>query len=213
MADDRIDIVFGAEIGALVAGVQQVQNQLASLADPVKALNIIGQSFDTMLRGVLLGTQTWQEAMQRVFQNLALSFIEAVAKMMLEWAAFTLAGAPFASPFAEGAGGLGGAIGGIAHGLGAIVGFAGGAWSVPADMLAVVHAGEMVIPSDLSASIRGGQAALGSGGGASPTFVANIQALDARSVQQLFANPSALDPLVNLITRRLAARPSLQGAY
>ena len=206
MADsNRIDVVFGAEITELVAGVQQVRGQLASLGDPVQALNLIGTSFDTMLKGVLLGTQTWQEAMQRVFANLAVSFIEAVAQMILEWAAFTLIGGPF--------GGGGGAFGGIGGGLGTILGFAGGTWSVPADMLAVVHAGEMVIPADLSAAIRDGQAALGGSGAAAPTFVANIQALDARSVQQLFANPSALDPLVSLITRRLAARPSLQGAY
>jgi len=208
MADNRVDIVFGAQVDELVAGVRQVSEQLSSLAAPVQALGLIGQSVDTMLKGVLLGTQTWQEAMQRVFQNLALSFIEAVAQMMLQWAAFQLIGAPFSNPFAQGAGGIGGAIGSI----GSLLGFAGGTWSVPADMLAVVHAGEMIIPADLSASIRGGQAAVG-GGGAAPTFVANIQALDARSVQQLFANPSALDPLVNLITRRLAARPSLQGAY
>jgi hypothetical protein len=209
MADNRIDIVFGAQVGELVAGVRQVSDQLGALTAPVQALNIIGQSFDTMLKGVLLGTQTWQEAMQRVFQNLALSFIEAVAQMILQWGAFALLGAPIANPFASGAGGIGGLIGGI----GSILGFAGGTWSVPADMLAVVHAGEMIIPADLSASIRGGQASVGGAGGAAPTFVANIQALDARSVQQLFANPSALDPLVSLITRRLAARPSLQGAY
>ncbi|HZT52101.1 MAG TPA: hypothetical protein VFA22_09210, partial [Stellaceae bacterium] len=161
--------------------------------------------------GVLTGTQSWQQAMDRVFRNLALSFIEAVTQMMLQWAAFAALGAAFETPFAGG--GLGGVIGGLVGGLGGLVGFAGGTWSVPADMLAVVHAGEMVIPADLSAAIRGGQAALGAGGGAAPTFVANIQALDARSVQQLFANPSALDPLVSLVTRRLAARPSLQGAY
>ena len=106
MADDRIEVVFGAEFGDLVAGVQQVTDAINSLTAPVAtlgtnflstcaemsaaapasatamamdwqaALSVIDRSLDTMLKGVAQGTQTWQSAMAQLFSNLALGFIE-----------------------------------------------------------------------------------------------------------------------------------------
>lgn len=241
MADDRIEIVFGADVAALVAGVAQARDQVTALVGPVKelgtsfdatftqatqagsqhadqirrdwtaALNTIDRSLDTMLKGVLMGTQTWQQAVSRLFDNLALSFIESVAKMMVQWAAFTamtavFGSSPVANPFAAGAGGLGEIIGGAAG----LLGFAGGSWSVPEDMVAVIHQGEMILPADVAAGVRAGT----SSAPASPSgFALNVtvQAMDAAGVAQ-WANANART-LAATIARYMAANPSTQGSY
>jgi hypothetical protein len=60
-----------------VAQQQQPYKQLA---------NTITSATDQMLAGVLQGTQTWQQAMTRLFDNLALTFIEkTVNKMITGW--------------------------------------------------------------------------------------------------------------------------------
>ena len=68
--------------------------------------NTVDKSMDTMLAGVLQGTQTWQQAMTKLFDNLALAFIEDVSKMALRWAAFEASSAAFgsASPLTQGIG-------------------------------------------------------------------------------------------------------------
>ncbi|HUZ75814.1 MAG TPA: hypothetical protein VMU87_22735 [Stellaceae bacterium] len=241
MADDRIEIVFGADIAELVAGVSQARNQVDALVGPVKdlgtrfdvafaqaaqagtqhagqmqrdwteALATIDRSLDTMLKGVLMGTQTWQQAVSHLFDNLALAFIEAVAKMMVQWAAFTaltaaFGSSPIASPFAAGAGGLGG----IVAGVGGLLGFAGGAWSVPEDMVAVIHQGEMILPADVAAGVRAGTT---SAAAAPSGFALNVtvQAMDAAGVAQ-WANANART-LAATIARYMSANPSMQGSY
>jgi hypothetical protein len=239
MAEDRIEIIFGADVGALVAGVAQARDQVNSLIVPVQglgtsfdlsfaeaarastqhadevqrdwsaALGVIDHSLDTMLKGVLLGTQTWQQATARLFDNLALSFIEAIAKMMVQWVAFealtaTFGRSPVANPLAAGAGGLGGLIGGL-------LGFADGAWSVPQDMVAVIHQGEMILPADLAAGVRAGTGPAAAA--PAPGFALNVtvQAMDAAGVAQ-WANANART-LAATIARYMAANPSMQGSY
>lgn len=58
-------------------------------------------------------------------------------------------------------------------------GFAAGAWSLPHDMTAQVHKGEMIIPADIANRLRGGQGFGGSSGGAATggggdVFIFNI---------------------------------------
>lgn len=62
--------------------------------------NTIDKDLDTMLQGVLQGTQTWQQAMAKLFDNLALSFIEDIAKMTVRWIAFEALGVG-SNPFAK----------------------------------------------------------------------------------------------------------------
>ena len=156
MADDRVEIVFGAEFSELVAAVGQIRDQLATLTTSAKAtgddfalagtrmaegaqsgsdswqqaLGFIGTNLDTVLKGVLQGTQTWQQAMARIFADLAASFIENVAMMMLQWAAFEAMGM---GGGAAGGGLLAGLFGGGAAGGGeaAGIGDAGAARHVP----------------------------------------------------------------------------------
>jgi len=251
MADDRIDVVFGAEFGDLVTGVQKVKDQIGTLIESVQnlggrfqdgfaaiaasneaaaqkttkdwqaGLNVIDRSLDTMLKGVLEGTQTWQQAMGRLFDNLALAFIEAVVKMMVQWAAYlalTAAGSGgVANPFTGG--GLGGLVGGIASGIGGLIGFDSGAWSVPADMVAIVHAGEMVLPADVAAAARaGGPVASFASGAVAPSaaganFALNVsvQAIDAAGVAS-WANSNA-KTLAATIAKYMGNNPSSRGDY
>ena len=133
MADDRVVIVFGAEFGDLTAAVQQVKDLVLSLGPSVKAVGddfvqttaqfgkgpesavsawqqaarSLQSTFDGMLNGVLLGTQTWQQALARLFSNVAVSFADMVVNMAIQWAATGL-GAAVSS------GGIFGALAGIA---------------------------------------------------------------------------------------------------
>jgi hypothetical protein len=253
MADDRVEVVFGAEFSELVAAVQQVKDQLSGLTTSVKGtsddfalagttigdaarsgldswqgtLNFIGTSLDTVLKGVLLGTQTWREAMAKIFADLAVSFAEQLAMMLVDWAAFQLAigGASAAAGGGGLLGGIAGLFGGAAAGgggagalgdAGALAMFQAGTWSVPRDMIALVHAGEMILPAEVAAQARSGASAppFPTAGGmpsAGANFALNVsvQAMDAQGVAQ-WANANA-KTLATTITRYMGNNPSARG--
>jgi hypothetical protein len=244
MADDRVEIVFGAEFGELVAAVEQIRGLLAGLATQAagvgadfaasgglmgkgakdgteawsEAARFIGTNLDTVLKGVLLGTQTWQQAMARIFADLAVSFAETVANMIVNWSMFEVLG---------GGSAIGGLVGGLfsggdaagAIGIGALAMFQEGAWSIPRDMVAMVHAGEMILPADVAAAARAGGAVpsfpAGSGaaapaaGAAGVTLNVSVQAMDAAGVAQ-WANANART-LAATVARYMANNPSAHG--
>ncbi len=73
--------------------------------------------------------------------------------------------------------------------------FAIGAWSLPADMVAQVHAGEMIVPAGPAALMRaaaGGGAGQGSGGGSGGDTHAHfhVTAMDSRDVRRFFSDNS-----------------------
>ena len=255
MADDRVDVVFGAEFSDLVTAVQQVRDLLSGLATSVKSasddfslagqsiqdtstsldswsgtLGLVGTSLDTVLKGVLTGTQTWQQSMAKIFSNLAVSFAESIANMLLSWAEFQagIAVDSAASGGLSGAGGFLGMLGGLFGGAGAAAGggdaamdlgalamFQAGTWSVPRDMIALVHAGEMILPADVAATARGGTGAApfpgatGAAPGAGFTLNVAVQAMDAQGVAQ-WANANA-KTLATTITRYIGNNPSARG--
>lgn len=51
----------------------------------------ITRGFDTMVTGVLQGTQTWQQAMQHAASNMLISYIEMDAKRLVNWVSTELA--------------------------------------------------------------------------------------------------------------------------
>lgn len=114
---------MAANAEQIAAAQQEAANKSAeawkaNLIDPVQ------RAMDGMLQGILQGTQTWEQAMGRAFGNMALSFIEDVAKMLVQWAAFEAATSSGAGGLAKAignpfsGGGLGGAIGGLFGGGG-----------------------------------------------------------------------------------------------
>jgi len=95
-------------------------------------------------------------------------------------------------------------------------GFASGAWSLPSDMIAQVHAGEMIVPAGPAAALRGALSGNGgaSDGGApasvSATTHVNISAVDAAGVQRLFnANDGAMLKTLERAVRRGAHLSSM----
>jgi hypothetical protein len=61
--------------------------------------------------------------------------------------------------------------------------FAVGAWSLPSDMIAQVHKGEMIVPAYAAEAMRAG-----AGGGGGGDVHLHVNATDAASVQRLFQN-------------------------
>jgi hypothetical protein len=261
MADDRVDIIFGIEFDQLVAGVGQVRDQLQSLSAPVvaigeqftlagsamedapkqasggwtTAMNGIERDVDGALRGVLSGTETWQQAMGRLFVDLEVSFANMVMRMMVSWAASGLGlgggggsgGGLSGGIFGSIGGALGGSLfGGAASGgaedagadiVGSLAMFQAGAWSIPRDMIAMVHAGEMILPADMAAMARSGASVPpfanaqsgGAAAGAGFTLNVSVQAMDAAGVAQ-WANANART-LAGTITKYMATNPSTRG--
>jgi hypothetical protein len=263
MADDRVDIVFGAEFDQLVSGVGEVRDQLQSLSAPVAsigeqftlagsameeapkqasggwqtAMNGIERDVDGALKGVLSGTETWKEAMSRLFVDLEVTFANMVMKMMVSWAEAGL-GIGGGGGGASSAGGMGAGIFGMLGGLfgggasaggedagadivGSLAMFQAGAWAIPRDMIAMVHAGEMILPAETAALARAGAAvppfagaapvgaAGGAAGGAGFTLNVSVQAMDAAGVAQ-WANANART-LAGTITKYIASNPSKGG--
>lgn len=128
------------------------------------AMGSITSEINGQLRGLLSGSESWKTAMVSIFEDLALKAIEALEKIAIEEVAVKLVGA----------------------GLGlSIPGFAVGAWSLPSDTLAMVHKGEMIVPSGPAASLRDALSG-GGGGGASvaihPTTNVHIVSMDSQTV-------------------------------
>lgn len=191
------------KLQAEAAGAQQkdLQNSL----EPFKQLlNQMGGSFDQMIQGIMQGTQTWQQALARLFDNMAVSFIEAVAKMIAEWLLFEAVTSVFGGATASALGLAGGPIA-------KLVGFDVGSWNVPSTMPAIVHQGEMIIPAQQAAAIRAGTA--GIGGGSSVGITMNVSAIDAKSFINLINNPSILSTMAKNLGAYMANNPSVRGAY
>jgi hypothetical protein len=114
----------------------------------------------------------------------AISFVARAIKTII-----SLAGETFAGVFAFLSSFLGPAAAGPAAaaeaavlGATSLVSLASGAWELPRDTFAQLHAGEMVVPAGPAAALRA-SAATGGGGGA---INISISAVDAQSVARLF---------------------------
>lgn len=202
--------------------------------------NGIKSASDTMVNGILQGTQTWQQATGRLLDNLGIKFADMAVKDVLDWtekqamklgisetihnelialglesaaqqkaqdvavntakinadAALTFAGvtanlAPTMGPAATGPAAT------TAASVMAVIPQASldvGTANVPSDMLANIHAGEMVIPKSFSDSIRSGDIAFGSSGGGGDNYSININvsAIDTQSGANFLKQNSAL---------------------
>lgn len=99
---------------------------------------------------------------------------------------------------------------------GSIAAFDVGAWSIPQDMLGVLHAGETVLPQSFASGLRN---AVGGGGdtptaaAASITLAPQISALDGKSVVALLNNPAIMRQFARNLGAYLTANPSARGNY
>lgn len=257
MADDRVTVVFGAEFSDLVSATQQVREQLASVSAVAQesgqqvgtagegferatsgfaaagsSFKLVETSFTTSLSRVLLGAETWQQAMAHTVAAVAQSFTQQITRMILtllelavSLGSNALGGGSLLGGILGG-GGQGGILGSLfgggaesggaaTPGLLSFVGFQAGAWSVPRDMIALVHQGEMILPAGVADMARGGgsgPAFPGAAGaqpaGGSMTLNVSVQALDGASVAQ-WANANA-KALAATIARYMGNNPSTQ---
>jgi hypothetical protein len=191
----------------------------------------VNGAFNQMVAGILSGTQTWQQTMGRLFDNLLIKFIDdVIIKMVEKWAVMeaqklgitqaadqlmvalgiqsategaaaqsaansaanvakvTADGAVvFAGVFANLAPFMGPAAAGPAAASEAAVmaqipqaSLAVGAWDLDSDMVAQLHAGEMVVPQTFAQGIRDGNG-LGGGSGDQYSININVNAIDTQS--------------------------------
>lgn len=136
---------------------------------------------------------------------LALDAIKSIGTSIAQiFAELTAWLAPIFGPAAPAAA-LGIATGVGATAIGMVESFDKGSWSVPYDMLAMVHAGERITP----AGVQGGGWQDNKGGGGATNVI--IHALDARSVAA-WAHENA-GALAAAVTRHHQNNPSTRGRY
>lgn len=105
---DAIDKLGAAHTLALGKNSKEQAKVFSEAWQP--AITQISGMFDQMLIGILRGTQTWQQAMNKLLIDVAVTWVSQVAKMMIAWVAFQAGIGK--NPF--GAGGM--SLGGIALG-------------------------------------------------------------------------------------------------
>lgn len=85
---DQIQLLYAKHQGEMsklnLQSVQAQQAQYKQLTDTIT------HATDSMLSGVLQGTQTWQQAVGKLFSNLAITFVESLANMGIKWAVMEL---------------------------------------------------------------------------------------------------------------------------
>ena len=77
-----------AQYGGALKQMDALDKQHAAQSEAVwkNASQIITNSFDQMLTGMLRGTQTFQQAFARLAENLVVAMLESIAKMTVNWA-------------------------------------------------------------------------------------------------------------------------------
>lgn len=223
------------------------QRQLAqltreSLDEQTRAYALFGDAvtgaFNSQLRGLLSGTETWRDAFRKTLSQLLIDFIEWSERTVVHWlageatktaatasgvasrttleqagaaaslasqsaaiirsivgsAAETFAGvfgflAPIMGPFAAGPAAAAQAT--VASAVGAVASADIGMWSVPSDMLTLVHHNELIMPAAQASAFRDllstpTQGGVGGAGNVSitPTTHFHVNALDGGSVAQ-----------------------------
>ena len=85
-----------------------------------------------------------------------------------------------------------------------------GTWSVPADMPAMVHRNEMIIPATFAQSVRSGEAVIGSGGGSGGNIYITVQGsvIDTQGLLSIVDDAQA-----DMASRMGAKRYSFKSAY
>ena len=209
---DQIASSASTQIGQLIQGQetlrQAVANVLLSIVESfiqarLKAVadwaaGVVAETAATQAgeaaktSAVVAGTAARTSATETGAIASAATTIASIARSIVASAAETFAGifgflAPVLGPAAVGPAGAGQAT--VLAAGAALPSFDSGAWSLPSDMIAMVHRGEMIVPAGLAGQIRDGS---GGAGGAGGTVTVqhhahfNVTAMDARSVGRFF---------------------------
>ena len=169
------------------ARIRSVADWAAGIATQTAA-TVAGET--TKTSAVVAGTAARSGAATSGAAADAATTVLAIGKSIVASAAETFAGifgflSPLLGPAAAGPAAAGQAT--VLAAGAALPSFAGGAWSLPADMIAQVHQGEMIVPAAAAARIR--DAAGARGGGDLHVHHAthfNVSAMDSRDVKRFF---------------------------
>ena len=227
-----------ADLARIAHQETEDQNKAALAAQKVwmTAAGQIESAWNSQLRSVLSGTETFGQAMRKVLQDVVIQGIEWFEKLAINFvlqetvmnsAATTGAALRLAANEAGSAGGIAGLLssafravtayagetfGGVAAFLSPVMGPAAlgpaaaasaavisagsvasadiGMWSVPHDMLSLVHHNELIMPAAQASAFRdmlsGGGGGQGGGVSIAPTTHFHKQALDRAGVAQFF---------------------------
>jgi hypothetical protein len=192
---------FRQAVGNVLLSIIQsfIQARVRAVAD--WAAGVLAQTAATTAgetaktAAVTTGAAARQAAETSATAASATAGVAAMAKSILGSAAETFAGifgflSPVMGPAAVGPATAGQAT--VAAMAAAVPSFAVGAWSLPADMVAQVHAGEMIVPAGPAAMMRaaaGGAAGGRAGGGDLHTHF-HVTAMDGRDVRRFFSDNS-----------------------
>ena len=205
---DQIAASASTQIGQLIQGQetlrQAVANVLLSIVESfiqarLKAVadwaaGVVAETAAThageaaKTSAVVAGTAARTSATETGAIASAATTIASIARSIVASAAETFAGifgflAPILGPAAAGPAAAGQAT--VLAAGAALPSFDSGAWNLPADMVAMVHRGEMIVPAGVAGQIRDGAAR---GGSVTVQHHAhfNVTAMDARSVGRFF---------------------------
>lgn len=177
----------------IMAEVEKETQAWKSLADQLAG------AFNSQLKGLLSGTETWAQAMQKIFADMILFMIEQVVKLIAEYVILNAVAAAF-----PGLGVAAPTIGGLISGM--FSSHQVGSSYVPQTGLALVHQGEAIIPAGANPfqgssvpAAAGGATTNNYGGG----FNLSVSALDSRSFANfLLNNRRAMEQFFNVFTRQ-----------
>ena len=205
---DQIAASASTQIGQLIQGQetlrQAVANVLLSIVESfiqarLKAVadwaaGVVAETAAThageaaKTSAVVAGTAARTSATETGAIASAATTIASIARSIVASAAETFAGifgflAPILGPAAAGPAAAGQAT--VLAAGAALPSFDSGAWNLPADMVAMVHRGEMIVPAGVAGQIRDGAAGVGSVTVQHHAHF-NVTAMDARSVGRFF---------------------------
>ena len=206
---DQIASSASTQIGQLIQGQetlrQAVSNVLLSIVESfiqarLKAVadwaaGVVAETAATQAgesaktSAVVAGSAARTGAQEAGVVASAAATLGAVAKSIIASAAETFAGifgflSPVLGPAAAGPAAAGEAT--VLAAASGLPSFDAGAWSLPADMIAQVHRGEMIVPASIAGQIRDG---VGAGGGVTVHHQThfNVTAMDSGDVKRFFA--------------------------
>jgi len=184
------------------ARIRSVADWAAGVATETTATTV-GET--TKTSAVLAGTAARTSAETSAAATSGAASVVAIGKSIIASAAETFAGifgflSPLLGPAASGPATAGQAT--VLAAGAALPSFASGAWSLPSDMVAQVHRGEMIVPAGPATLMRDMAAG---GGGAVHVHHAthfNVSAMDSRDVKRFFSgNGKAILGAINTSVR------------
>jgi hypothetical protein len=160
---------------AVAGGFGQVANQMTQLALRGDfSLKKLGKAFKDMTIGMIA--------------NMVQFVVETIAKALMLKAADALTGGMVSAVIGAGKATSGGGIGGLLS----LPSFDVGTTSVPRDMVAQIHKGEMIVPANFADGLRRGDVALGGQAGGEPSARGTLVDLDSRVLDTLRRHGRAL---------------------